>query len=111
MNKLFLLPIVALVAVMAVSLVNASSCCTCGDSTNGYRCALYISINDCTTLPGGFCEGYHRGTWISDGHIVYDTSVTPNTCDCVPEFTSAGIGLAMSGAGIGFALLRRKFRK
>lgn len=88
MNKLFLLPVIALVAVMAVSMASAGCCLT------------QVSPNVCSSNNSGCLPG----TW-DDGYIC-----TGGTTCIIPEFTSAGIGLAMSGAGIGFALLRRKLK-
>jgi len=98
MKKLFLLPAIALVAVLAISSVSASMCCyTDSNCALGYQ-----------KWPGGGCKSvcFDNGY---DSCKTFDDSQNSCKDPCiVPEFTSLGMGIALIGAGAGYALIRRK---
>lgn len=91
MTKLFIALIVALLVVPGVlavtpgitgRVVGEGDSCSLSDPCNsGLSCCSNVCATSCSPAPPG-----------------------------IPEFTSAGIGLALSGATIGYCILRRKFR-
>jgi len=108
MKKLFLLPVIALIALICLNLAAASKfCCpeptmgTCGDGA-------YVSTNPCPNnlgCPDENC-GIINGPWCCDGYCLEYQQC--ENCHCIPEFTTIGMGIAIAGAGIGWALIRKK---
>ena len=96
MKKLFLLPVFALAAIMAMSIASAG-CCDLYFCANHNACSGTISQTDCVTR----CNGLGQ------------YAASPVYCDtgtgiCAPEFTTIGAGIALAGAGLGYAFIRRK---
>jgi len=172
MKKLFLLPVIALVAVMVISMANAMCCdytsggiLTCGNGYSESTClnktngVWWPDKNGCYVGQGGFtmcqytgapigCSDYDGNesmenqigiiAYINANGVIYEDScydsnqVVEYACEgslgradkvncanydgynscvnnhCVPEFTSLGMGIALIGAGAGYALIRRK---
>jgi hypothetical protein len=102
MKKLFLLPVIALfIVIPLVSLVSACD-------TNR-ECAIE---NTCSVDNRHVCNEYCGSDRTCHESCPIDCS--PNSCingQCVPEFTSLGMGIAIAGAGVGYALIRRKLKK
>ena len=87
MKKLFLLPAIALFAIMALNVVSASTiCCQTGASS----CSLFEFYGSESCLDHGWsgCRSELQA-------------------QC-PEFTTIGAGIAVLGAGLGYALIRKK---
>ena len=100
MKKLFLLPVIALFAVMIISLASATN----------YYC--YINY-DCSDYGENGWSGDSCGVcWGAGGHHFQacrlDTGQPSGSCDKIPEFGTIGMGLAITGAGLGYALIKKK---
>ena len=102
MKKLFLLPAIALIAVLAVTLASAgynanAGCCRWYDTQ--WHCSAPVTLQWCSNtitdpdVTSGVFDGWNSACL--DGY-------------CIPEFTSLGAGIALIGAGAGYALIRRK---
>jgi hypothetical protein len=127
MKKLFLLPFIALVAVMAVSSVSALGIENCSawcamrwESICPTPCTSYTNYSCPSTGCSQYCPGCSNPTCFveTDGNCVWNSG--SNSCTfgtpysigtCIPEFTSIGAGIALIGAGAGYALIRRKLKK
>ena len=156
MNKLFLLPVIALVAVLNLSLISATYCgqdndCATPSCSSNFRSSSWVDCvsSVCNTMVSvRQCDWNHESCG-SSGLCVYCTSndicvsdadCPADTCkdaltkrdwrcnsnhcceysdvicsgewcdggQCVPEFTTIGAGIALIGAGAGYALIRKK---
>ena len=105
MKKLFLLPVIALIAVMAISSVSAALyCCYASDDCSGGASGPYTGIG-CSSTCGPNLN--YPSVYSCTPGIDLSTCAT-SPCVSVPEFTTIGAGIALAGAGLGFALIRRK---
>ena len=115
MKKLFLLPVIALVAIMAIVNVSADCCAS--------KTSCYGTCTDPVKVADSFCIGHDCDPgkcWRNDirsctdwgaGCVGGDVTQYSYGCTAIPEFTSIGAGIALAGAGLGWALIRRKLKK
>ena len=121
MKKLFLLPVIALIAVMAIANASAYSSCslTCSSTHSCFSGKCVIEQDP--KVPDSYCPGGCQG---DECHAIYigncvifggggcgvGTSQYESAYCRVPEFSTIGAGLALIGAGAGFWFIRKKRR-
>ena len=106
MKKLFLLPLIALIAVFSISTAISEESGTCCDNygDNNNDCQGDVTESGCTQLDGTFHDTV-------SGYSNYECATRQTGglfCHLIPEFTTIGAGIAVIGAGAGYALIRRK---
>jgi len=108
MKKLFLVPVIALI--LASGIVSAG----CSNFYGG------CSQTNPSASFSNHCEGTDAKNYICLIGVCGDVithcgsegcQMSNGNAGCVPEFTSLGMGIALIGAGTGYALIRRKLKK